>query len=302
MWSHTMPTMTTTTLPLFHSRLTDRALPACYWLLRIGAALCFIGHGAFGFITKSAWLPYFGVVHIPESWAWRLMPLVGAIDVMAATAVLYAPRSLPLVYMVVWATWTALLRPLAGESAWEALERAGNYGVPLAMLVLTGMPRSVSELLPARDHALDEPSVLATARTILRWTTCALLLGHGALGALVEKPLLASHYASIGLPPSTTATIGWIEIVLALAVAIRPALGLLLVIAAWKLATESLWIVSGAPIWEFVERAGSYVAPLALAALIVHGRRERREAGSSLLVESDPGYRDQGGTTPFMRA
>ena len=35
------------------------------WCLRIGAAACFIGHGAFGIITKAAWLPYFAVVGIP---------------------------------------------------------------------------------------------------------------------------------------------------------------------------------------------------------------------------------------------
>jgi hypothetical protein len=113
-----------------------------YWILRVGAALCFIGHGAFGFITKAAWLPYFGVVGIPEAWAWRLMPLVGAVDVLAGMAVLFAQRGLPLVYMVIWATWTALLRPLSGESVFETLERAGNYGVPFAPMLLTAMPRA----------------------------------------------------------------------------------------------------------------------------------------------------------------
>ena len=37
----------------------------------------------FGFITKAAWVPYFGVVGIPEPWAWRLMPIVGTADVLA---------------------------------------------------------------------------------------------------------------------------------------------------------------------------------------------------------------------------
>src|SRR5689334_16120089 len=100
--------------------LPATAIDAAYWMLRLGAAFCFIGHGAFGFITKAAWLPYFGVVGIPESVAWKIMPLVGAVDVTAAMAVLFAPRGLPLAYMAVWATWTALLRPLAGESVWEA--------------------------------------------------------------------------------------------------------------------------------------------------------------------------------------
>ena len=92
-----------------------------YWALRVGAAGCFIGHGAFGFITKAAWLPFFAVVGIPEAWAWKLMPLVGAVDVLAGMAVLFRPTRLPLIYMSVWALWTALLRPLSGDSVFEAL-------------------------------------------------------------------------------------------------------------------------------------------------------------------------------------
>ena len=261
--------MSTSALTLAPSPPSGRALPAAYWLLRVGAALCFVGHGAFGFITKGAWLPYFGVVGIPEPWAWRLMPLVGAVDVTMAFAVLFAPRGVPLAYMTVWAAWTALLRPLAGEPVWEALERAGNYGVPLALLVLTGTPRSWSDLRRTRDRAADDVATVARARAVLRWTTSALLLGHGALAALTGKALLTSHYASVGLPPSTTVAVGWLEIALAAATVARPAPGLLVVAAAWKLATESLWIVTGTPIWEFVERAGSYVAPMALAALVM---------------------------------
>jgi hypothetical protein len=239
-----------------------------YWILRVGAALCFIGHGAFGFITKAAWLPYFAVVGIPESLAWKIQPLVGAIDVLAAMAVLFAPRGLPLVYMSVWALWTALLRPMAGQDGWEAVERAGNYGVPFALLVLTGLPTSIRNLFTRRDGKAFAESSVERVRVILKWTTVLLLLGHGALGALSGKELLTSQYASIGLPGSTTMMLGWFEIALAVAVAIRPISGLLLFIAAWKLGTESLFVVTGAPIWEVVERAGSYAAPLALAVLM----------------------------------
>lgn len=238
-----------------------------YWMLRVGAALCFIGHGAFGFITKAAWLPYFGVVGIPEAWAWRLMPLVGAVDVLAGMAVLFAPRGLPLVYMTVWAVWTALLRPLSGESVFETLERAGNYGVPLALLLLAAMPRSWDGLAQLLDRPAADERTLRTVRQILQWTTCLLLVGHGALGALTGKAMLASHYAAIGLAPTTTAVVGWVEIALALGIAMRPTAGLLVFVAGWKLATESLFLVSGAPVWELVERAGSVAAPLALAAL-----------------------------------
>jgi hypothetical protein len=35
----------------------------------------------------------------------------------------------------------------------------------------------------------------------------------------------------------------------------------------WKVGTEALRPLAGEPIWEFVERSGSYAAPLALLAL-----------------------------------
>lgn len=248
-----------------------------YWLLRVGAALCFIGHGAFGFITKAAWLPYFAVVGIPESWAWTLMPLVGAVDVLAGMAVLFAPRSVPLIYMVVWAAWTALLRPLAGESVFEALERAGNYGVPLAFALMTGVTLSRAGLLRALDHP-QHGRGSALVRPVLQWSTVLLLLGHGGLGVL-GKAGLTAHYATIALPSTTTVMVGWFEIALAAVVALRPSAALLVFVAVWKLGTESLWISAGAPIWEFVERAGSYAAPLALAALIMPRRSEASTGG-----------------------
>jgi len=239
-----------------------------YWALRVGAALCFIGHGAFGFITKAAWVPYFAVVGINETWAYRMMPVVGAVDILAGMAILFAPSRLPLMYMTVWATWTALLRPLAGESVFETLERAGNYGVPLAMLLWLGVPRTWKAVFA--DAPVDGESVAPreTVSRVLQWTTVLLLVGHGALG-IMGKPMLASHYGSVGLPAMTTPIVGWFEIVLAMIVALRPSAALLIFVAVWKLATESLFVTAGAPIWEFVERAGSYAAPAALAVMLM---------------------------------
>jgi hypothetical protein len=51
-----------------------------HWLLRLGVVGCFIGHGAYGFITKAAWVPYFGVVGIDRTWAYRLIPWGGIIN------------------------------------------------------------------------------------------------------------------------------------------------------------------------------------------------------------------------------
>ena len=267
-----------------------------YWVLRLGAALCFIGHGAFGFITKATWVPYFGVVGIPEAWAWRLMPVIGAVDVMAGMAVLFAPRGLPLVYMTVWAMWTALLRPLSGESLFETLERAGNYGVPFALLLLTTMPRTVSGLKMLIGTPSTDAVALERTRQALKWTTVLLLVGHGALG-IADKALLTTHYTTIGLPAATTVLVGWFELMLAAAIAVRPVAGLLVFIAAWKLATESLFVTAGAPIWEFVERAGSYAAPLAFAMLTKQRNDQTGSAEKLLIAEAREGSTEARGSS-----
>ena len=95
------------------------------WLLRIAAAMCFIGHGAFGIITKAGWVPYFGVAGIPEAWAWKLMPIIGTMDIAMGLMALVLPNRWLWMWMSFWAVWTALLRPLSGDSMWEAVERAG---------------------------------------------------------------------------------------------------------------------------------------------------------------------------------
>jgi hypothetical protein len=262
-----------------------RALPAQYrsiagdrgdrihqvhWCLRLGASACFIGHGAFGIITKAAWVPYFAVAGIPSEVAYALMPVVGAVDIFMGLTVLFSPRPIVLLYMAVWAAWTALLRPLAGEPVFETLERAGNYGVPLAMLLLVGRPRSWRGWFRRGDGV---PADRATIARVLQWTTAILLFGHGALGAIVQKPLFATHYAALGLPASIVPIIGWGELAASLAVMIAPTPTLLIAIAMWKLATEALFPITGSPVWELIERGGSYAAPLALALLSM-----RREA------------------------
>jgi len=275
--------------PVAESSVTARAwsVPAelPYWILRVGAALCFIGHGAFGFITKAAWLPYFAVVGIPEVWAWRLMPLVGAVDVTAGMMVLFAPRRFALGYMTLWALWTALLRPLSGEPVFETIERAGNYGVPFALLVISGWPRNLrgwfSSTPPAPvSHLLaaDGRQQLAVLQRALQIATVLLLAGHGALGAISGKSLFATHYAAVGLPDGLTASIGWFELGLAAIIAVRPFASVLLFACAWKLATESLFIAAGAHVWELVERAGSFAAPLALALLMQRVAADEHEA------------------------
>ena len=262
------------TLPIEHK---------LYWLLRLGVIGCFIGHGAYGFITKEAWVPYFGVVGIDRTWAYRLMPWVGAMDVSLGLIMAIVPLRIVMLHLIVWGLWTAALRPLSGDSVWEFFERAGNYGVPLAFLVLAGIPDRLrgwfAPVWPSTIRPLTVDSARAMHRVLLV-TTYLLLLGHGALGALNNKPALTAHYASIGLQNiavdglTLTRMIGGLESVLAAAVLVAPLPNLLLGICVWKMATEVLFMTSGSLPFEWIERAGSYIAPLALYYLIVTHREK----------------------------
>ena len=187
-----------------------------HWTLRIAVAACFIGHGAFGVITKAAWLPYFAIFRIPEAWAWRLMPVVGFVDITVGALTLIQPVRAVVLYMMFWGFQTACLRPVAGQGMWELLERAGNYGVPLAFLCVLGAGRSLADWFSFRPAP---PLTLARASAIgwiLRVTTALLLIGHGGFDFAMGKDW-ASYGAAAGISPTTLAThplspmAGWFE-------------------------------------------------------------------------------------------
>jgi hypothetical protein len=261
-----------------------------HWIFRVAFLMEFVGHGAFGIIGKAAWVPYFGVMGISEPMAWRLMPIIGAIDISLGIVTFLRPMRGLILYGSIWGLWTALLRPLSGEPFWETLERAGNYGVPLAFLLWSGWPRRASEWF-ARIHSNEGPlssDVRSRVFMVVRVSLALLLIGHGGFGAVVNKAVLAKHYGVVGLHAlpfgsmPLVPAVGWFEIALGCAVLAWPATGLLVFIAAWKIACELLYPISGAPFWEFVERGGSYAAPLLLLALASYQRRAKTVAMSEV--------------------
>jgi hypothetical protein len=87
----------------------------------------------------------------------------------------------------------------------ELLERAGNYGVPLAFLCLLGRGWSLSDWLSARpQHPLTETRARAIAG-ILRVTTGLLLIEHGGFDLAMHKDWIG-YAAAIVISPTTLAT------------------------------------------------------------------------------------------------
>jgi len=249
----------------------DRIATSVLWILRVGVAMCFLGHGSFGIITKQAWVPYFGVAGISEPWAWRLMPWVGTMDVTLAFLALIWPCRVLFVWGAVWAVWTALLRPLAGQGWSEFYERAGNYGVSLGILAIVGLAAPWFSRLPDQWPALTE-----RVRSRLAWTlriaTATLLAGHAGCAVFLQKAGLAKLYSPFFAASSheVMMPIGYAEFGLALLVFIVPKPSILVGVCIWKLASELLFLLGGtaAPMFEVIERGGSYTVPLALAVLL----------------------------------
>ena len=289
-----------------------------HWVLRISVALCFIGHGTWGIITKAGWLPFFASQGIPLDLAWNLQPLIGAFDILMAFLILWKPRRIILFWMFLWALWTAALRPLSGNlekfqvdgewlvrlatdsmnvpkmQTWEFWERAGNWGPPLMLLLMGG-----TFAMKAKDWFSEytEPrlkeSMVDTIFFLLRVTLALLLIGHAGFGFAVEKQMLIDHWQSIGIDANVDfiRMIGWYELGLGVFVFIFPIRSIVWLCLVWKLFTEFLYVpadtVAGmgwVNIFETIERFGDYGVPLAILYIISY-RQVNPDLGKNCTID-----------------
>ncbi|HTD98282.1 MAG TPA: hypothetical protein VK668_03315, partial [Mucilaginibacter sp.] len=235
------------------------------------SAMCFIGHGAFGIITKQIWCNYFAVFGIDQATAFHLMPWLGTVDILMGLSLLIYPTRAILLWLVIWGGVTATLRPISGEPFAETIERAGNYGAPLTLLLLTGFSGKnfkewFSGIKP--EVTIDEKK-MATIITCLRIVVFLLLAGHGWLN-LIEKKGLMGQYSGLGFsnPAQVAHIAGIVELLGAAIVLIKPIRPVLIALLIWKMGTELFY-----PHWEvfeWIERGGSYGAILALWFALPH--------------------------------
>lgn len=104
------------------------------WILRIGVAGEFLGHGIFALRGKADWIQWTQQLSGMEaSTATTFIFIVGIIDVLLALLVLVKPMRPLLLWMAFWGFWTALVRPLVGLPIWDFIERFANWAAPLAL-------------------------------------------------------------------------------------------------------------------------------------------------------------------------
>ena len=282
-----------------------------HWTLRVTVALCFIGHGTWGLITKSGWLPFFASQGIEPELAWTLQPLIGAFDIIMALLLLRKSSRAILIWMFLWALWTAMLRPLAGNldkpvevtegqwvveireearpdktQTWEFWERAGNWGPPFMLLVMGGaFALSRKDLLGGYEEPKITDSTIDTIFFLCKLCLALLLIGHAGFGFAVQKQMLIDHWQSIGVKADATfiSQIGYAELGLGILIFLAPVRPLVFLALGWKLFTEFLYVpadtVTGmgiVNIFEWIERWGDYGIPLVM--LYILSYRAKREA------------------------
>ena len=236
-----------------------------HYTLRIASAMCLIGHGCFGILTKPIWCNYYALIGIDRQTAYHLMPVTGCLDILLGIVLLWKPVRVIAVWLVIWGLLTALCRPLSGEPFAEFIERAGNFGAPLALLLMSGglslnarwFFSPIDPLAPVSEKSGTR------VRTTLGLIGFLLLAGHGWLN-LLQKPSLLNQYVSLGFyhPVSLSLFLGIFEMVAALAILLKPARPLILIVLVWKLGSELFY--PQFEILEWVERGGSYGTLLAL--------------------------------------
>jgi|SRR3989338_5466201 len=116
------------------------------WVLRIAVAGEFLGHGVLALQGKKQWVGWISQLTTADTGlATQLLLLIGISDLLVALVVFIRPIKIVLLWTVFWGFWTAILRPIVGESIWDFIERFANIGAPLALLLIKGFPKNLRD-------------------------------------------------------------------------------------------------------------------------------------------------------------
>lgn len=115
---------------------SDKNLEIIFWVLKIGVFGIFLGHGIYAIQVQQSWVPFLEIIGFSNEISLKIMPYIGYLDILVAISVLIKPLRFILIWAVFWAFLTALMRPIAGGSILDFIERSGNWATPLALLLL----------------------------------------------------------------------------------------------------------------------------------------------------------------------
>jgi len=115
------------------------------FILKIGLALTFLGHGVFALLGRTSWISYLMLLGFSHDTSEALLTLIGGLDILVAIGTLTLRTPFIFLWCTLWTLATALIRPLAGESWFEFIERGAFYGVSLFLYLNARTQKKLAE-------------------------------------------------------------------------------------------------------------------------------------------------------------
>lgn len=104
------------------------------WVLRIGVAGAFIGHGVLAVKGNAEWVGWIEkITHVSHPTATTLLLFAGLFNLILAMSILVKPIRPLLMWMTFWGFLTAILRLLISLSVWDFIAVSANWAAPLAL-------------------------------------------------------------------------------------------------------------------------------------------------------------------------
>lgn len=128
-------------------------------ILRIAVFGVFLGHGFFAYTVEEHWISYLETAGFSYESSIQIMPYIGLLDFFVAGIALIYPIRIVIIWAVIWAFSTALMRPISGEAIWGFVERTANWGAPLSLLFILGLPTTFKDFFTVRSSTKHDNNI-----------------------------------------------------------------------------------------------------------------------------------------------
>jgi hypothetical protein len=105
-------------------------------ILRLGAGICFIGHGVLALGAKAKFMALLSTFGIESTLALSLLKVIGCLDILIGLFILLKPNRLVLLWAMVWTSLTIVAWGIHGDSMMDLARRVTFMTTPFALLVL----------------------------------------------------------------------------------------------------------------------------------------------------------------------
>ena len=105
-------------------------------ILRLGGAICFIGHGLLALNGKEGFVNLLGTFDLQAAQALNVLKVIGSIDILVGLLILFKPYRAVLHWAMLWTGLTILAWGIHGDSLMDLARRAPYFTTPMALLYL----------------------------------------------------------------------------------------------------------------------------------------------------------------------